>query len=455
MDGDESLLKLFEFLAKQAPQFDYEKEDCYNAIYPNREYSNSNLKKLFAKGIQITEQFIQWNQLQESEILKNRLLTEYLEKKEATNLWEKQVKNWEKANQKAEWNEQFKENLSIAEHRLQYYSKVKEKKVNYKNKIVQPDAIADLHKVFEKFVIRYVLSIKNRPKTLIDIDIRKREFDFVILDQLVDSILNLNESAGTIYRDSHPAIAVAWKIYILVNDQDHNQYLDLKQLVEENKEDIPIENQLNLFGNLLYYCHKFYEKEGGKEPRDAFNIYKLILERKLCYKDGYLTLEIYYSLCNLSYILRETDWLTHFLATYTRELPKDEQFHYYHYFHALTCFRSDDYKGAVRDLEALEKANSYMYNFNAKSLLLMVYYESENDRFPDAINAFRVSLSRDKKSPINRVNNHKLFVNFLYQLYNCPKGSKKKLEQLKQKVEMTPFRPREWLLKAIMAKIRK
>jgi len=456
MNSDEALPKLFKFLLKQAPQFDYRKEQCYKAVYANKVFSDSTLRKLFAKGIQITEQFIVWNRLQQSELTKSRFLAEFYKEKEATALWEKQMASWEKVNQKTEWDQQLKENLTIAEHRYQYHGKIKDKIVDYKHKIAQIDAFAEILNQLEKFIIRQVLGLKIRSKTIFNLETRKREFNFIVLEEIVNLILNLDESTRKKYWDSHNAIVSVWKTYILLDTKDHSQYLDLKQLTQENNEDIPKTNQIQILNNLLHYCYVYHEKQGVKLPHDAFKIYKLLLDRKLCYRDGYLVPAAYYSLCNIAYTLRETDWLKWFIDNHTKELPTDEQFHYYHYFHGLFCLLIKDFKKAIHDFEVLEKANSYMYNFDAKYRLLMLYYEVESDRFPDAVNAFRVMLSRDNKSPKKRVNDYKLFVNYIYQVYNSPNGSKEKLSKLKQKIVATDFSvPKTWLLEKVEEKLSK
>lgn len=454
MSGDEAHISLFKFLLKQAPQFDYQKEQCFKAVYPDKAYSDATLRKLFAKGIQLTEQFIQWNKLQQSDLLKNRLLTSFYEEKEATTLWEKQLQSWEKVNQKAEWNQQFKENLAIAECRYNYSSLVKDKVLNYKNKRAQVDAFSQVLEMLEKFIIRHVLFLKINSKTIFNLDIRKEEFNFVVLEKLVDSILSLEESVRQDYWEAHTGILVAWKTYLMIDVFDHSQYLDLKQLTTENKEYVTKKDQLDIINNLLHYCYIHHEKQGVKLPHDAFKFYKLILERKFCYKDGYLVPTAYYSLCNLAYILKETDWFKWFLEHHTKDLPAEEQFHYFHYFHGLLSFQTEDFKASLKDYEALEQANSYLYNFDAKVRVLMACYEVESDRFLDAVNSCRVMLSRNSKAPEKRIQDYKLFVNYLYQVYNTPIGNKEKLSILKQKIETTDFSvPKTWLLEKLQEKI--
>lgn len=451
MNSDEALPKLFEFLAKQAPRFEYDRQQCYTAVFPGKAYSDSNLRKLFAKGIQLTEQFIIWNRLQQSELTKNRFLAEFYMEKEATALWEKQMANWEKVNQKTEWNQQLKEDLTIAEKRYLYYSLLKDKILNYKHKMLQIDSVADIMDRLERFIIRYVFFLNVRSKTIFNLETRKRQFNFILLDKIVEFVSNLDELTRKKYWNSHFAVGAIWKTHILITEKDHSQYHDLKQLTQEN---IPKANQLEILNNLLHYCYIHHEKQGEKLPHDAFKIYKLLLERKLCYKDGVLVPTAYYSLCNIAYILRELEWLKWFIDNHTKELPKEEQFHYYHYFYGLLSYLLKDFKDSIQHFETLEKSNSYMYNFDAKYRLLMAYYEAESDRFPDAVNAFRVMLSRDHKSPEKRIRDYKLFVNYIYQIYNSPKGAKEKLLKLKQKINTTKFRvPKTWLLEKLEEKM--
>lgn len=457
MNSDEALTKLFEYLVKQAPEYEYNKEQCYKLVYPGRDYNDSNLRKLFARGIQITEQFIVSKRMEESEVLKNRALTEFYQEKEATALWEKQITKWEKANQESDWNYHFLEKIRIAEYQFRYESIQLDRKITYKKSKVQQEALSNLLIVFEQFIIRYLFCLKNVTHNTNDNYYRRLDLKFPVIDLFIKGLSKLDETDKIRYQKSHFALYYSWKLHELFTTGNYDLYKEVEQFLYKNHQRFPTFNKLEITSSLIHYCFLRYQKMNRidrKNPIDSFNMHLFMLEQKICYQGKYLLPVAYISMFNLAFDCGKFDWLKTFIDTYSKDLPPEEQFYLVNYTKAFYHFQIRAFSQSIKHAELLEKNNNYFYDLESKVRLLQAYYEVEHDRFENSLNSLRVTLFRDRKLVDQKIEEFKAFVSFLYQIYNCPKRAKENLKELRlQLTTADPIAKREWLLEKIDEKL--
>ena len=95
--------------------------------------------------------------------------------------------------------------------------------------------------------------------------------------------------------------------------------------------------------------------------------------------------------------------------------------------------------------------NDYITNLNAKTTLIMTYYEvDEIDPLYNLLESFRVYLNRNKEIPSARKTNFKNLIKFTKKLISLPPTDTKILKTLKTEVESTKnISSRDWLLEKI------
>ena len=104
----------------------------------------------------------------------------------------------------------------------------------------------------------------------------------------------------------------------------------------------------------------------------------------------------------------------------------------------------------IRILQEVEY-NDYITNLNAKTTLLMTYYEvGEIDPLFNLLESFRVYLNRNEEIPSARKINYKNLIKFTKRLISLPPSDTKLLTVIKEEVVSTKNIPsRDWLLEKI------
>ena len=127
-----------------------------------------------------------------------------------------------------------------------------------------------------------------------------------------------------------------------------------------------------------------------------FGIYKTLLEDNLIFQGKHLTKWDYKNIISLGLRLKEYEWTLNFIQQYKNKLPENEGDNAYTYNLANYYYETGDYKKAVKLLRNVEFTDVY-YNLDSKSMLLKIYYDTEEDEsFISLVASFKIYLKRNK-----------------------------------------------------------
>jgi hypothetical protein len=186
----------------------------------------------------------------------------------------------------------------------------------------------------------------------------------------------------------------------------------------------------------------------GQKPfiREAFDLYKIALERGFLYENGWISGFSYKNIIRIGTALGEHDWTTHFFETEKSHLPPKERDALYRYNLAWLFIQKQDYARAMPMLRSLE-LDDRLNRLEANRMLLKSYYElGEWAALSAFLETFSAFLKRQKDLGYHldlNLNLVKCTQQLLEKRHLFPK-SKEKLRVLFEKTE--PLADKEWLL---------
>lgn len=445
---------LISFLASYAPDFNVEKTACFEAIFPEQTYDAALLNRIFSKSFQLAEKFVWIKEGEKKEHIRHELVAKFYAERNGLELYAKKVEDWRDSNLQLHWDDQLIRQYILAKQQKKHFSNLDARNpVDPTSNSVHIRVMNENIKVFEQFVLRESFSLTNMALTINTNIGPAIEIEEEYLSKIMNLHLERKDELLLQWKDDLRIIE-AINSYELSANRNKESFFLLKDIVKNRSEEIPTQNQLNIIYYLIHFCYVELEVPGTTPPINGFELYSMLLEKKLCYVNGKLQPVAFYSLCNLAFVLEKIEWMQNFLNTRSKDLPKQAQFGLKTFFSALLEHLKGNHKKALQYLNELEAKKDRMHGFHSKRWQVMLHYELDSDKLDDAMNAFRVMLSRDKKEHPQRIKNHRIFINCLYQLVNTHHSNKTKLKKIKSKVEKYKVMfPQKWFLKKLEEKI--
>jgi len=166
----------------------------------------------------------------------------------------------------------------------------------------------------------------------------------------------------------------------------------------------------DLYNYAQNYCIRRINAGETAYMQTLFDIYKELLKDNLIFQGKHLTKWDYKNIISLGLRLKEYEWTLKFIQDYKNKLPDNEGDNAYTYNLANYYYETGDYKKAVKLLRNVEFTDVY-YNLDSKTMLLKIYYDTEEDEnLISLVAAFKIYLKRNK---LISEANHTLYRNLL------------------------------------------
>ncbi len=268
----------------------------------------------------------------------------------------------------------------------------------------------------------------------------KKQYDIPLIKEVVQYIENHDFS-------NLPEIKIYYHLYCMLDGiEAHLHYQKAHDLLIKIWKQFSNMEVRNIAISLLNFCTKeirsdaMYIKEGLK-------LYKFGLDSGILLENNLLGVYTYKNIVTYAVGVKDFDWVFQFIHDYKNKLAADKQETFFTYCLANYYFRTKNYDKAQKLLSQVE-FKDILLNFDAKRLLMMMYFE--NNEF-DALDALLTSF----KSYIQHQNDvneqHKLLninlINMIKKMLNINLDSKQNKQKLREEVLSIPvIAEREWLL---------
>lgn len=243
-----------------------------------------------------------------------------------------------------------------------------------------------------------------------------------------------------------PLIGIYYHIYFSIESPDEEQhYRELREGISK-LESLEIAEQKNIYLYAFNYCTRKINKGSSKYLAEIFSLYKSVLENEVIFENGVLSVWNYKNIVTVGLRMGEFDWVGEFIEQYRNRLPKAARRNAYYYNRAMLQFYLNQYAKVLTGLSQVE-LNDVFYALDARSLLLKVYFETqETDALYSLFASFRAFLRRKVISDQHRIN-YSNFLTFARRLYEINPRDKVKNKRLLNSINNEKqLAERNWLL---------
>lgn len=435
---DQNQVKLFALL-KQTEGYRKDKKEVWEILFPGVPYKDIVLRRLISDTIKSAEQFL----FQKSIESKSNFETPFILSELSTLSLEKHFHSYKKL-QRKNIEKQGKRNVSYYE--LEY--KINQELHRRKDKISpEQNDLQDLRTADDYLdAFYYAEKLGHYNALLIYSKVRKIELNLSVPEEFLSTVKNS-------IHFQEPLINIHFHINkLLRGDNPEHQFELLLELYQKYEHFFEYKEMQNFYLYLQNFCAIQINKGEAVYLKRLFEIYKILIERKLLGQSGMKT-GVYKNIITVGLIVEEFDWTENFIQTYTAQLPKDDQVNSLNYNLAKVYFHKKEYEEVIDQLREVEYKN-HIYALGGKLLLMRTYFELKESRALDSlIDSFRIYLRRNKLISKNVKQQYMNSLRFTKKLANLAPYDEKGRARVKEQIlKCKALAAKQWLLEKIAEK---
>ncbi|MCB0639800.1 MAG: hypothetical protein KDC54_24420 [Lewinella sp.] len=428
--------------------FDYLRDHIYrggNSLDRSRAWAYARPDEPFDEGwmnslmhflLSAIKQFLTWQELQASGPQSQLLLCRGLRKRQLDNVFTKEMKKLRKQQERQPYR-------NVGYHYHNYQWQLERYEYDHRQR---RGGRMNLEELAEELTIFYLADILRYSCTVLTARSMSPE-DYRL--ELLDEVLRYVERSPV---REVPAVAIYHKAYqALTRPDDRAAFAAFQQAIEDYWTQFPPAEAKDLFLLAINYCIQRLNRGERAFIRQAFELYRKGLDREVLLDEGVLSKFTYNNILMLAIALEEWDWADQFLETFRDQLPAKERDNIYRYNRAVFYFRQPNYEQAMTLLRQVSFHDT-LYNLNARSMLLRIYYElGEHDALEALLESFRAFLHRHQELGYHK-ENYRNLLSFVRQLLYLAPGDATARQALRQEIEATSaLAEKAWLLSQLAA----
>jgi hypothetical protein len=237
---------------------------------------------------------------------------------------------------------------------------------------------------------------------------------------------------------SQPSIATQYYNYLIeLEPEEETHYFAFKDLLFQLSDDTNSINLQHLYQTALNYSSRKINAGDPAYMREYLDVYRHGLAQEAVFENGALPPQHFKNSIATALRLGDFDWAWEYIQNYKDRIPKEYRDNAVNLNLATFYFYQKDYNRAMDYLRDVEYED-VTYNLNAKSMLLAIYYETDEfDALDSLFDAILAYLSRHKEIPANYKKYFRNLVSVTRKMTRIIPGDKKAVEKLSQEVEST------------------
>lgn len=247
-----------------------------------------------------------------------------------------------------------------------------------------------------------------------------------------------------------PSIAIWHAAYqALSATEDAERFVAFKQTLHLQGGLFGPSDQRDLYILAINVCIRRINAGDRAFVREAFELYRDGLAKKVFIENGYLSRFTYRNVLNIALALEEWAYARQHLDTFREYLHPQTRDNTWAYNLATWHFRRKEYDAAQELLRGVELPEM-LENFDGRCMLAIIYYETNALQALDSLlDSFEIYLRRHKEGGYHRLM-YLHFVRYLKAIVAHPFRSESGTEKLRNRIAHTEYvADREWLLKQL------
>lgn len=214
-----------------------------------------------------------------------------------------------------------------------------------------------------------------------------------------------------------PVIGLYTLVLDLIKETSDEAFSMLMEALERYQGLLSRETGLAMYSYAQNYCIRQINKGRKEFLETLFLLFEQMLTNQLLLEeDGSLAHWNYKNITTVALRLKKFDWVHEFLGKFKTKLKEEIRESVYHYNLAASKYEQNDYAAALKQLQQANFTDVH-YDLSARSMILKIYYETEDDdALGYAIQAFEVFLRRNKSISKDHFQIHKNLVRFVKKI---------------------------------------
>ncbi|MDQ3022067.1 MAG: hypothetical protein M3R36_16070 [Bacteroidota bacterium] len=441
---NEGIIKLYDYIKIRYPDFheeELEKENVYRNLFPDIEYDDSFMRKLMFNLSRLAEDFLAYKNFTADEFNYSRSLLDKLIKRGVEKIYSKKLKsadenlNKQKIKDLAYYKNKFQidsfNEIIMTQDKVMVNSKDKPEKylINCTNSMINYFLVSILEEY--RFLTTYKKIVR---------------FDFD--PEFYECILNYLKGKESFH--NIPLISIYFYSVLLISEKAELYFTKLKDILLKELSSLNLSDRYSSFAILVNFANDEYQKGNKKYLKEAFELYKLIIENKLynAMEGGVFDNPLFRNIVNVGLLMKEIEWTENFIKLYVNKLMPEARENALHLSNARVNFVKGNYEKSLEELSRIVSIHHFQVKPSIKSLTLMIYIEKDwiNEAF-DLIDAYKHYISYEKLLTDRSKEKNMNFIKFCTEILKLKsKNSKEKVNDIKYDLLNKEFiLEKEWL----------
>ncbi|MBK8703956.1 MAG: hypothetical protein IPN33_10245 [Saprospiraceae bacterium] len=391
---------LFDFIIKNSDKKSFTKEAAFQFIYNKKTYDDGKMRHLMGYLLEVIRLCLAWEEWSEDEAEINLGLCRVLKKTGLTEVWEREL-----TRAKSELEKQSFRHDGYYFQR--FFLEQETWELGRQKHRGGVDNVADINGAFGAYVA--INSLRQGCTLLAQQTLTNVSASIPYLPEtlrLIEQGFFANNAAVETWHASYVALA---------EPEQEIHFIQLKKLLAQNGAIFPEADLRDLYVLALNVCIRRINAADKKYMREAFDLYRGGLARKVFLENGYLSKTTYRNVLNIAVAVGEWEWAREYLDAFQTYLPPRESDNIYRYNLATYYFRKREYDQALDLLRHVE-LRDMLENFDARRMMVRMYYElGEIQALDSLLDSFDIYLRRHKEGGYHR-EMYRNFVRFLKKM---------------------------------------
>jgi len=439
---------LLQTLLKHHPNFSEErvrKELIFKSAFPKKAFDGNYLRKQTSLLLNVLQDFLVQIENENDEFGRKKALLSQLRKRKLFRLFNLKLQSVREEKKDIDLRDiqYYQQQSELAEEADLYFGQLQERRFDgaLQEKTDNLDAFYFAKKLKES------CEMLNRSKIIAG------KYDMRMTEEII-RILSPDNPLSQL-----PAIQIYLRIYLTLKEEEKESHFhELTRLLEENYKYFSQKEAVGMYSYARNYCIRKINAGNRSYLHSLFDLYKKQLDSQVLLSEGTLSDDDYKNIITVGMQSKEEKWVFNFLHSYKKHLREAQRENVFNYNLAVYYYGTQDYDNAIGLLNTVKFTDAY-YEINGKIILLKTYFiQKEFQAFYYLLDAFKLSLLRNKKVASNYRN---AISNFLIQFKKIVKltelkdfTDKKNFENKKQKIEkrvreIQPIYDRGWLVREL------
>jgi hypothetical protein len=408
-----------------------DKEVVFADLFPGEEYDDARIRQTMHFMMKAVEEFLTYSVMMQDQINAQVLLARVYRQRQLDKPFQHAVNQARKLQKKHPFrNRHFLEN----EYLLQYED------YSYRSGLRRTVQL-NLQEVSDALDVSF-LSKKLRQSCLMlsHRAVFKTEYDWGLLENLLEFVENHH------YLD-FPAVAIYYYSYKALSDpSDEASFKRLKKEIFDHDDLFPESEIRDIYLLAINYCIGRMNAGNEAYRRETFELYKNGLEKKILIQNDLLSRWTYKNVVTIGTMLKEFDWVEHFIPAYQQYLEPKYRESMVHYNQAKLHYEKKEYDQAMLLFGQVEY-DDILLNLGAKTMLMKMYFELDEYNALDSLLESMSKYVRRKDVIGYHKSNYRNIITYTKKVFNSNPFDQKQRAKLVEEIKTAnPLTERKWLL---------